>query len=345
MKTHSITLEHLLQRHRAFWTMDEVDTPLLSVGKYVPLQHRKPFPLADGSPAQEGDFLLPELVDTNLLLEQSDEPGTVVNGDFINGRGLYDLCWTEAIAGCPIRWRGGHVWADPFLDDTDDVDRLRVNEDNPWLAVLLEETRLRAEQAKGAYPIVQPLLRGPIDIASAVMGDEPLCWTMVDEPDHFRRLLEACTDVFLAVAAAWRDATSVFQDGTCIYGIWAPGTTVRMQADNAALMSPDLYREFLLPCDARISSVFEYPMIHTHSGVLHIMVDALLDLDSLSAIQVSLDYPAPPPIDELLPVLKQTNAHKPLIITGAVTQHELDILLESLSPAGLCLQVGLRNEE
>ncbi|MBT5873701.1 MAG: hypothetical protein HOH43_09795 [Candidatus Latescibacteria bacterium] len=340
---HNESTDDLLRRHRKFWEMDDVDSPLMSVGRYVSLQNRDPIPMANGKPVQDGEILLPAALRAIHLMEQSNAPDAVVQGDFIRGRSPYDLCWTEAISGCQIRWRAGHIWADPFIEDLNEVEHLQANPDSEWLSLLLELTRLLAEAADGAYPVTQPLMRGPIDIASAIVGDEPLCWEMVDEPNRFRLLMRVSTDLFITIAKAWRDAAPLFAGGSCLYGIWAPGTAVRIQADNAALMSPGTYRDFLLPCDERICAAFDYPLMHTHSGVLHIIADALLELDGLRAIQVSLDYPAPPPISELLPVLQKVNGRKPLIITGSVTQSELDSLLDALSPAGLCLQVALRD--
>ena len=112
---------------------------------------------------------------------------------------------------------------------------------------LLEIIHLLVDRAEASYPVGQPLLRGPIDIASAALGDEPTCWAMVDEPERFKQLLEVCTDVFITVAKAWADAAPPFYGGYCEYGIWAPGTAVRTQCDNAALLSPQIYRDFLLP--------------------------------------------------------------------------------------------------
>lgn len=154
--------------------MEDVDGPLLSVGRYEPLQRRQPFRLADSSLTQEGPRLLPELVDVRYLIEQQDPPSAVVSGDFIQASAPYDLCWNEVIAGCPIRWKTGHVWSEAFLTD--------------------------------------------------------------------------------------------------------------------------------------------------------------------------VDYPGGPPLAELLPLFRRINAHKPLIITGPVSHSELDMLLQSLSPRGICLQVTLHRD-
>ncbi|MBI3911681.1 MAG: hypothetical protein HY320_12220 [Armatimonadetes bacterium] len=338
------TLERLKARHAAFWAMAEVDAPLLSVGRYQPLASRPPIPLADGTTATEGMRLTPDSIDPRRLVGIHAEPSTPFAGDFIHGVALYDLCWMEATTGCPLYWRAGQVWSEPGgWSAWDDLERLRVAPDNAWLARLLTLTRLLVERAQGHYPIVQPLLRGPIDIATAVLGDGPACLLMKDDPDRFRRLLEVCTDNFITVAQAWMAAAEVCHGGCCAYGIWASGTVLRTQADNAALLSPQDYHDFLKPFDERICAAFDYPFIHTHSGVLHIMADALLAEEPLRAVQVVLDYPAGPPLVDLLPLFRRLNKHKPLIITGGLTAEELELLRGTLSPRGLCLSVSLHD--
>lgn len=316
----------------------------MDVGRFDPLQPRRPFLLADGSLVTEGRLLTPELLDTQGLADLSGQPKETVRGNFFCGVAPYDLCWAEAIVGCPIRWKSGHVWSEPIPESPNHLENLIVSPANPWLLKLLEVTRELVRRAQGRYPVCQPLLRGPIDILSAAAGDEPSLWAMVDEPRRFRKWLDACTDAFLTVAQSWLKASAPFHGGAIEYGLFATGSVVRTQADNAALLSPRAYREFLLPCDKRLCQCFDYPLIHTHSGGLHIMLDALLELDRLRAIQVSLDYPAGPSVAQLLPLLKQANAEKPLIITGGLSQAELDLLLETLSPSGLCLQVALHEQ-
>jgi len=345
--------ENLKERHTAFWEMKNADAPLMSVGRYHPLQPRAPIPLADGTTATEGRRLTPDLIDHVQLAAIHGQPSSAFAGDFVHGVAPYDMCWAEVITGCPLYWMAGHVWTTPCEDDGAQYVRLRsedggwehlrVAPDNVWLHKLLTLTRLLVERAQGRYPITQPLLRGPIDILTAVLGDESSCFLMKDDPKRFRRLLDVCTDNFITIMKAWMAASPPFQGGYCEYGIWAAGTVVRTQADNAALISPQDYREFLKPCDERICDAFDYPLIHTHSGVIHIMVDSLLDTEKLRAVQVSLDYPAGPPISEILPILQRINECKPLIITGGLTAKELEMLQSELSPQGLCLSVYLHD--
>ena len=325
----------VIERHKAFWEMEEVEKPLMRLGRYS-----QP---TISSPPEEAVYITPDEIDAQRYV--GDGPASAVSGDFMHGAGPPGFCWMEAVMGCRILISVGSVWSEPFLNDWKDLENIRPSNDNPWLAKVLEITQLLAEKAEGRYPIAQPLLRGPIDIAAAVLGDEKTCFAVYDSPNEFRRLFEICTDTFIKVAKARLALSPPFYGGYLSnYSIWAPGTVVRTQADNSALLSPSTYKEFLLPCDERICDSFDYPLIHLHSGGLHI-VDVLLEAEKLKAIQVSFDYPAGLSVAESLPILKRINERKPLILTGPVTEDELNQLLETLSPRGLCMMVSVRDED
>ena len=122
------------------------------------------------------------------------------------------------------------------------------------------------------------------------------------------------------------------------YGIWAPGTVVRTQADNATMLSPETYRQQVLPHDRAVMRRFDYPLIHLHSGCLHV-AEALLDVPELRAIQVSVDHPGGPLAAQVMPTLERMAARKPLIVTGPVTAVELEALRSLARLGSVCLQV------
>ena len=158
-------------------------------------------------------------------------------------------------------------------------------------------------------------------------------------PADSDRLLAGCAELFIRMAKARLASTPRFADGyLSSFGIWAPGTVVRTQVDNASMLSPETYRERVLPFDRKVFEAFDTTLIHLHSCCLHI-IDDLVQEDALDCIQVSIDYPGGPLAAEVMPRLRQILAHKPLIVTGPVYQSELDAL-QCLQPVGgLCLQV------
>lgn len=336
-------IDRILARHRAFWGMAPTAQPLVSVGPYAPLRSREPFDLADGTKVREGQRLRPDLIDP-ATIANGWSPYPAVSGSLLRSSTAYDLCWTEAICGCDILWRSGHVWAEPFLDAPARVDAGREAADSAWFDKLLEMARILVHRAEGRHPVAQPLLRGPVDMAAAALGDEQLCWALADDRAGLARLLEHYTGLFIQVADAWRRRTPAFHGGHALYGIWAPGTVLRSQCDNAGLLSPSIYRQLLLPCDERICASVDFALIHTHSCFLPMVAEVLLDMRGLAAIQVSLDFPGGPTVEALLPTLRLINERRPLIITGPMTRAELDRLSTELSPRGLSLQVSLRGE-
>ena len=331
-------MKRLQERHEAFWRGEGV-APLKRVTTHVPLKELRSIPLADGSRAEEGQYITPDLIDPERFFGASDGQRQAVSGDFVSGAGPSHLCWTEAVLGCPIRMVTGGPWAEPFDRDWTDIEGVRADE--RWLEKLDAFVDLLAARANGAYPVVQPLMRGPVDMMAAAVGHEPMCMALMEQPEASEAFLDVCAELFIQTANRRLAHTPRFFGGYVSgYGIWAPGTVVRTQLDNATMLSPQVYRERVLKYDRKVIETFEYPLIHVHSGCLHI-ADELLQIEALKAIQVSLDYPGGPLASEVLPIFERIIQKKPLIVTGPLTRAELEDL-EALSPPGrLCLQVQI----
>ena len=329
-------LQRMLERHEAFWR-GEGTRPLKRVCAHVPLEERGHLPLAGGRRAADGQHITPEMIDPRRFFEGDRRPASPLNGEFMAGSVPPALCWTEAILGCPVRVVTGGPWADPFFEEGGDPDGLRLNE--RWLSKLDEFVDYLVKRADGRYPVGQPLFRGPVDMMAAALGHEPMCVGLLESPEWSDAFLRVCADAFIRVAKRRLARTPPFAGGyLSADGIWAPGWVVRTQADNAALLSPKVYRERVLPQDRRVIEAFDFPLIHLHSSCLHV-VDDLLRVEALKAIQVSIDFPGGPLAHDVLPTLENIIQVKPLIVTGPVTVEELGAL-EALSPPGrLCLQV------
>lgn len=336
-------LKGLLERHAAFWNRGE-KVLLKQVSEYRPLgkgggEGRKSLPLADGSQSEEGQFITPEMIDPQRFYGDWQGPKNVVHGDFIAGAGPPHLCWTEAMVGCPVRVVTGGPWAEPFAADWRAPERLQP--DARWLDKLDAFVDFLAERAAGKCPIVQPLMRGPVDMMASAVGHEAMCLALMEEPEAADAFLAVCAEFFVEAAQRRLAHTPPFEGGYLSgYGIWAPGTVVRNQADNATMLSPKVYREKILAHDRKVIESFDFPLIHLHSGCLHV-AEILCELERLKAIQVSIDHPGGPLAAEVMPILERVIERKALIVTGPVDGEELDAL-EGLAQRGsLCIQVSL----
>jgi len=333
-------LKQLQGRHEAFWKAEE-KVLLKRVSEHRPLGSGggKGMPLANGERSQEGQEITPELIDPQLFYGDASGPANIVSGDFLAGAGLPGLCWTEAIVGCPVRIVTGGPWAEPFAADWRKP--AEVMPDERWLEKLDGFVDLQVELAVGRWPITQPLMRGPIDMMASALGHEEMCLALVEEPEAAGDFLARCAEIFIEAANRRLAHTPPFEGGYLSgYGIWAPGTVVRTQIDNAAMLSPKVYREQVLPHDRKVIESFDFPLIHLHSVCMHV-VDALLEVEALKAIQVSVDFPGGPLAEEIMPTLEKVAGKKSLIVTGPVTESELEGLVGLADKGSICISVAL----
>ncbi len=335
----SAAITAVIEQHRRFWRMESVEAPILRVRPHRPLGFGGHSGRATPS-LREGDLIEPAGLSFEAVL--ADEPAALLEGSFFNGFQLPGLCWTEALLGCPVRMERGGAWAEAFLAGREQVvERCRrgaPGEGDPWLRRFRSGTALLAERAGGRFPVIQPLMRGPLDVMAAALGHEAMATAFYDDPSLARELLDLCTDTFVTLAREHLALAPAFLGGDVTFGLWAPGRAIRTQLDNAVLLSPRLYEDCFLPCDSRVFPVFDFVVMHVHSGCLHV-IDALLQAPELDAIQVSIDFPGGPLLPAILPALRKIQGRKPLIVTGPATEREIELALTSLSPAGVALDL------
>lgn len=366
-------MSDVLERHKAFWNMEDVGKPLLRITRYSSgygEQHPPmKLPLADGTIASEDVFYLePEMLSPERLSPSGDDTGIsacntpAMSGDVFSVRAPYTkVPWMEAILGCPIRvsLQSSSMWSEPVLGEDwyrrfkplkcpltplfQRGELLKLN--NGWRGKLLDFTDFLSANSGGAYVVSNTLMRGPSDMVDAFIGEENLCSSIYEHPDELHELMMMCADVFIDTAWAQLDSISTFHGGYCnLFGIWAPGTSIRTQDDASAFVSPAHYKEFMLPSQEHIASKFDHSTIHLHSNSLHV-VDAVIN-SIISAVQVSIDpQPYGPTVTDLLPIFVRMQEKKPILIEGPMMQSELDELLKTLSPRGLYVWAMIESED
>lgn len=346
-------LQAILKKHEGFW--NRTDGPLLNVSEaadslFAPL-HGISITLADGTVlSDQTKVLTADMIDPSKILDVEEFPlrtsepvngGLLMEGDlFVTRAPLGKMVWVEAVLGCPVvpRLDTGSIYSAPHLKSADLFNQISPPEDSPWLKLLAEYTRQLVVDAAGTYQVVQCLQRGPIDLASALLGHTEMCMAIYDDPDNLRSLAEFTAEVFVKTARAQQDLVPPLEGGYCNpFGIWSPGTVVRSQCDVASSVSAQTYKDFFFPYDRYICEQFDYSIVHTHSGYLHHM-EVLLEDPAPTAIQVSLDTGSTPfQVHDLIPTFKRVLEEKPLIIQGDMTRDEMNELLDNLPHNGLCI--------
>jgi hypothetical protein len=328
----------LLQRHADWW---QRKGSLCTVVQGTPLGDLW-LPLADGTVATEDLDLAPEMLDIDRLAGPPLEAGALeFEGDRFRTAAPYmRVPWVEAILGTPIRAtiQGGSMRTMAFVDSWEEWEGSPTHRDDGWFDLLKRFTELLVQRSGGRYAVVQTLMRGPVDLAEAVLGPERLCLSMYDHPRSLCSFLAEVTDTFIEILREQLARIPSVAGGTVTpFGIWAPGTVVRTQCDATAFLSAAHYAEWFLPYDVRICETVDYSIIHLHSCSLH-TVDALLAVERPHAVQVTLEAePSGPPLGEMVPIFRKILGVKPLLLEGKLSAEEQSWLRDRLPSDGLAI--------
>jgi hypothetical protein len=326
----------LIEAHRRWW---QREGSLLTREQGTPLGDLY-LPLADGTVATQDMDLTPDMLDVERLAGPCQEPGPLrIRGDrFDIVTAFTRVPWVEAVLGVPIHatLQGGSMRGKVFVESWEDWRGVAAHRDAEWYDLLLQLTEMLVARSGGRHAVVAPIMRGPSDLAEAVLGAELMCLSIYDRPHALRSFLEESTDLFIEILHALLARFAPVAGGyVSPFGIWAPGTVVRTQCDASAILSPRHYAEEFLPYDVLISESVDYSIIHLHSSSLH-TVAALLEVERPQAIQVTLETgTSVPPLTALVPIFRKILEVKPLLIEGQLTEAEVKWLVDTLPAEGL----------
>lgn len=337
--------EEIVERHRLFWQRGPVERPIGSVW----IGSRMPDELYTAARAIPVGRVMPSDIDVSSFLVDYDRlydmHESVGDDAFWVASPFYGIPWVEAILGCPIYYSSESFWAEPVMAEWPEELRLSSPEGEEWLAKLLEFTEALARRADGRYAVAATLMRGPSDLAAALRGHVEMVYDLYDHPDQLRQLIDAATERWIEIAQRQLERIPPHAGGyvSNFYRVWAPDRIVFTQEDASASFSPDLFRRYLLPADRRIAAAFPYSIMHIHSPTTW-PVGQWLQIERLSCIEINYDDNGPR-LPELLPLLRQIQEVKPLILRGAMTPEEIAYVKRELSPRGLLLNLVARSVE
>ena len=343
-------VENTLGRHKAFWIRQDTDRPLLgcNIGSFVSQQ----FPRTMQSiPA---GIIGPEDISVDLFLEDCEQlyqDYLEIGDDYpFVGVPFYGIPWLEAIMGCPVVASSTSFWAEPCIENWDTWPWPRPTLKNPWAQKLLELTRALVKQAEGRYPVAPTLMRGPSDMLAAMRGTAKLPLDFIDFPEVMKRAAGLCTDIWIEIGKAQLALISDSGEGYMAghaFRTWAPEKIIWFQEDAMAVLSPDLYREFLIPLNRRIGNEFPCTGFHLHCTALWV-VDQLVQVPEIDVLELDLETQDENSVEETFCAGKKILANKPLIWMLSYDDDFGNLLERTLAGfpwEGLSIQVGVKDVE
>ncbi len=339
---------HKIARYRAFWNRDAVSRPLTGftmIGW---------FPLDEFAAARAwgtDGYVTPEMVDPEAFLDdhlRMLREGETMDDDLIRGASpaLVALPWLPAMLGCPLRLLPQNVLGEERRLSWEDALSVRLDREHPWFRKYMEFAGVLARAADGRFPVSHSPDLGPTDLHAVLRGHGESILDLADEPEKSSQLLWRAGEIFRELTEAIWERLPLFHGGyfDAQYSLWSPGPIVRMQEDATAVYSPGLYRRFVQPVDRMLAAHFASSFIHLHSTSMFLL-DAILEIEEIRCFEINNDVGGPPLTAMVRYFRRVQEAGKPLLIRGSFQPDELRMLMDSLEPAGLFLNIMVSGME
>jgi len=330
------------RRWQAFYAGEVLDRPIVCVtapkdGAYLPAPityHEKAY--AD----------LDQVVEKGLEIAAAVYWGGEAFPSFYPSLGPDEIA---VFTGAELRWSPDSTetnWSVPYVEDWEAAFPVRILQDHPLWQRQLSLYRRAAEVFKGRVLLVTPDLHTNMDLLAAIRGPQRLAMDLLDVPELIDQAMTQARAVFRSLWSSINEAGKMHETGYCLesHAYYSPEGSATVQCDFSIMMSPKLFRRWVLPALEEEAEIVGHVVYHWDGpGALVHMPDLLASrgLQTLSYVPGAGNGE---PVDNL-EVLKAIQAGgKSIHVWG--TPEACKRMHRELDPARVfyCTQTGSQKE-
>ncbi len=225
------------------------------------------------------------------------------------------------------------IWIEAGVPDAPVV----LEQANRWLRTHLDLVAACRELSDGRYFVGCPDLIEGIDTLAGLRGVTPVMGQILMEPESLLQDLQAVNDAWFDVFEQIYQVINV--DGEmafCYFSLWAPGRMAKLQCDASVMISPNHFREFVVPFIAEQCRWLDYAMYHLDGVQAIHHLEALLEIEELDAVQWTPGVGQPQGGDPAwFDLYRQVRAAGKSVMATWVETDELAPLLDAVGPDGM----------
>ena len=246
-------------------------------------------------------------------------------------------------------------WVEPIIDDWNKFLPLKFNPKNETFQKLLDYIRFVANDSKGKYLVCDIDKHSNIDTLLALRGAEKLCMDLYDRPEIIEKAMldlrkdfpEICEYIYKAGV----DNNGI---GTTNWGVYSEKKFGIVQADFICMMSPAMFRKFVLPAIEEEIEYYDYSYFHLDGPGALKHIDDILSIKKLRILQWVPGDGQKPNFQWLDVLKKAQKAGKAVTVFGngqePLTPEIVKRLHQELDPAnviydGICIKNRKEFEE
>jgi hypothetical protein len=274
--------------------------------------------------------------------------GETLHDDIIRGACPMQVAvpFLPGTLGCKLRILPDNVMGEEQHLTWDEALQVRLDRQDPWFRKYIEFARALVALSNGRFPVSHAAELGPTDLHAVLRGHNESIMDLQDEPEKSAALLWRLGEIFRDLTKEFWKRVPLFHGGyfDAQYSLWSPDPIIRLQEDATAVYSPLLYRKFVQPVDRMLARQFASSFIHLHSTSMFLL-EAFLEIEEIKCFEINNDVGGPP-LENMLPCFQRVQkARRPLLIRGSFSTQEMRLLLDSLEPRGLFLNIMVNTME
>ena len=311
-----------IERDWNAWWAGELERPLLT------LEVTEPDPVHDWSQLTKWGLETPVdhvLDNAQRILEATHWLGDAYPKLWVN----YGPGAMAAFLGSRVSYTPDTTWFWPLenIESLADI-HPAYDPDNPWWRRVLDMTRRAVERWGDRVLVGTTDLGGNLDILVSLRGSEKLLFDLTDNPIEVDRLAAEITALWLRYYDELYAITSSNGRGNACWGpVWSPGKGYMLQCDFSYMISPRMFRRFVLPDLEACCAHLDYAFYHLDGKGELPHLDQMLAIERLRGIQWQ-PGDGQPMADDWPEVLQRIRAGGKLVQVFVTTQGALDIKKE-----------------
>jgi hypothetical protein len=248
-----------------------------------------------------------------------------------------------AFYGAELEYGEVTSWSKPVVQNWADIDKLKLDMGNAYFTKLEDLTWCALEKCEGKFMVGYTDLHPGVDCAAAWRDPQQLCMDLYDASDQVKQLIELAIADFEQIYNHF-DALLKAEKQLSVswMGIPSFGKMHIPSCDFSALISNEFFVEFCLPVLQKEVKMMTHNIFHVDGKGVAKHFDQILAVPEVHAIQWVQGVGADQPILQWIPLIKEIQAKKPVIVD--LQKHELAPFMEQVKPEGIFLWVATDHE-
>lgn len=204
-----------------------------------------------------------------------------------------------ACLGAEPSFNDDTVWYNECFDHPDDCPTLRLDKSNSWWQAYKQIMIEVYNRSAGDYLVGMPAFGSNLDVLAELRGAQNLLFDLIDQPEWVKQKLDEINQVFFDAFDDYYEHIQLADGSSAFtyFGIWGPGKMSQVQCDFAAMISPDMFREFVIPPLQKQCAWLDHSLFHLDGPTCIAHLPHLLKIPELDAVQWTPGAGQPSPGD------------------------------------------------